>query len=134
MEVSVISTENIKPWSLAGSNQHEFKPFKLCLLDQLMVSIHSPLVLFYPMKDDHHDKKSSASTRLKASLSKTLNPFYPLAGRAKDNLIIHDFEKGIPFTEARVKGLLDLVWKQEEEVIRIPCGEGLELRVVKTEV
>ncbi|CAL1391962.1 unnamed protein product [Linum trigynum] len=103
MEVSVISTENIKPWSLAGSDRHEFKPFKLCLLDQLMVSIHSPLVLFYTMKDDH-DKKSSVGTRLKASLSKTLNPFYPVAGRVKDNLVIHDFERGVPFTETRVEG------------------------------
>ncbi|CAI0455562.1 unnamed protein product [Linum tenue] len=103
MEVSVISTENIKPWSLAGSDRHELKPFKLCLLDQLMVSIHSPLVLFYTMKDEHHDKKS-VGKRLKASLSNTLNPFYPLAGRVKDNLIIHDFEKGVPFTETRVKG------------------------------
>ncbi|CAL1391960.1 unnamed protein product [Linum trigynum] len=55
------------------------------------------------MKDDHHDKKSVGKL-LKASLSKTLNPFYPVAGRVKDNLIINDFEKGVPFTQARVKG------------------------------
>ncbi|CAI0455560.1 unnamed protein product [Linum tenue] len=41
---------------------------------------------------------------MKASLSKTLNPFYPVSGRVKDNLIIHDFQQGVPFTEARVKG------------------------------
>ncbi|CAI0455565.1 unnamed protein product [Linum tenue] len=104
MEVSVISMESIKPLSLAlaGGGEHEFKPFKLCLLDQLMVSTHSPLVLFYPLKDVQD--KGSVGKRLKASLSKTLNPFYPVAGRVKDNLVIHDFERGVSFAETQVKG------------------------------
>ncbi|CAI0455487.1 unnamed protein product [Linum tenue] len=101
MEVSVISTENIKPAWSAGS-EHEFKPYKLSLLDQLMFSTHSPIILFYPMKDGNDQK--SIARRLKSSLSKTLNRYYPIAGRVKDNLIIHDFERGVPFTEARVKG------------------------------
>ncbi|CAL1357932.1 unnamed protein product [Linum trigynum] len=118
MQVSVISTESIRPWSSSAGRDNEFKPFKLCLLDQLMFSTHAPVVLFYPMKEAHHPDEKMVARWLKESLSKTLNPFYPVAGRVKDNLVIHDFEKGVPFTEARVKG------HSLSDVLTSPRGGG----------
>ncbi|CAN1339719.1 Stemmadenine O-acetyltransferase [Linum perenne] len=98
MEVSVISVENIKP----SSPLQNLKPYKICLLDQLMISTYSPFILFY--KNNHLLTTEKISKQLKTSLSNTLNPFYTLSGRLRDNLNVHDFHQGVPFTETRVKG------------------------------
>ncbi|CAN1280702.1 Stemmadenine O-acetyltransferase [Linum perenne] len=104
MEVTVISIENIKPYSATT----KWQPFKLSMLDQLAPSSYSPLIYFYPSKpnspaNDVH--RTLASSILKASLSKTLDLFYPLSGRENDDkLFIHDFESGVPFIETRIHG------------------------------
>ncbi|CAN1280699.1 Stemmadenine O-acetyltransferase [Linum perenne] len=78
------------------------------MLDQLAPSSYSPLIYFYPSKpnspaNDVH--RTLASSILKASLSKTLDLFYPLSGRENDDkLFIHDFESGVPFIETRIHG------------------------------
>ncbi|CAN1167120.1 Stemmadenine O-acetyltransferase [Linum perenne] len=96
MEVSIISVDKIKPFS----STKDLKQFKLSMLDQIMPCSYTPLIHFYP----NHDRRS-VSAKLKSSLSKTLNPFYPLSGRLNDaNTIVHDFDEGVPFTEARVRG------------------------------
>ncbi|CAL1386195.1 unnamed protein product [Linum trigynum] len=110
MEVLVKSVENVKPARVSSSSrgfEHKSrKPHNLCLLDQLTGSFYTSFVFFYPPAAAKHGLASPAATadRLKASLSKTLNPFYPLAGRVRDNLVIDDFQAGVPFSEARVVG------------------------------
>ncbi|KAF2323777.1 hypothetical protein GH714_036891 [Hevea brasiliensis] len=119
MEVAVISVESIKP----SSPVHHLKPFKLCLLDQLTPTSYSPLILFYPTNDAHL-KSTQILTQLKWTLSKTLTPFYPLSGRVKDNFVIHNYEEGVPFIEARVKGhLSDFLQHPQMELLNqfLPC-------------
>ncbi|CAI0409190.1 unnamed protein product [Linum tenue] len=106
MEVAVKSVENVKP-----SCPSQLKPFKLCLLDQMMGRGYIGLVLFYPPTPADGEKETVEAgggdqkvEKLKASLSKTLNSFYPLAGRVKDNARVEDFEAGVPFVVSRVKG------------------------------
>ncbi|CAI0374744.1 unnamed protein product [Linum tenue] len=105
MEVVVKSVENIKPAS-SSSGFEIRKPYNLCLLDQLMSSIYTSFVFFYPASSaaNSHGPASPPADQLKASLSKTLNPFYPLAGRVRDNLVIDNFQAGVPISEARVAG------------------------------
>ncbi|XP_065869431.1 stemmadenine O-acetyltransferase-like [Euphorbia lathyris] len=102
MEVSVISVETIRPCS---SHVHNLKPFNLCLLDQLTPTTYSPLILFYNTKN-FHLKNTQITSQLKLSLSNTLNLYYPLSGRVKNNLIIDEFDAGVPYFKARVNGHL----------------------------
>ncbi|CAN0905395.1 Stemmadenine O-acetyltransferase [Linum grandiflorum] len=106
MEVTVISVENIKP-SVAESDIKEMKPWKLSLLDQMEASTYSPLIHFYPFNPNTTTITNDVvSSKLKASLSQTLNLYYPLSGRvnSEDHLYIHDFHQGVPFAEARIHG------------------------------
>ncbi|KAF2295619.1 hypothetical protein GH714_033322 [Hevea brasiliensis] len=43
-----------------------------------------------------------ALSRLKSSLSETLNIYYPFSGRLNDNLYIDRFNEGVPFFEATI--------------------------------
>ncbi|KDO38004.1 hypothetical protein CISIN_1g048698mg, partial [Citrus sinensis] len=98
MEISIVSKEVVRPSSL---DFHLLKPFKISLLDQLTPTTFSPLILFYPMRNTHL-KGAQISTQLKESLSKTLDHLYPFAGRVRDNLIINDYDEGVPYIETRV--------------------------------
>ncbi|ESR36895.1 hypothetical protein CICLE_v10028515mg [Citrus x clementina] len=98
MEISIVSKEVVRPSSL---DVHLLKPFKISLLDQLTPTTFSPLILFYPMRNTHL-KGTQISTQLKESLSKTLDRLYPFAGRVRDNLIINDYDEGVPHIETRV--------------------------------
>ncbi|KAH9697066.1 HXXXD-type acyl-transferase family protein [Citrus sinensis] len=49
-----------------------------------------------------HLKGTQISTQLKESLSKTLDPLYPFAARVRENLIINDYDEGVPYIETRV--------------------------------
>ncbi|CAL1373294.1 unnamed protein product [Linum trigynum] len=112
MEVVVTSVESVKPRAVVDQFRTMQQPFKLSLLDQLMSPHYTSMVFFYPAAAKHghnkttdHHYVSAAADELKASLSKALNPFYPLAGRVRDNLVIDDFHAGVPFFEARARGL-----------------------------
>ncbi|WCJ39028.1 HXXXD-type acyl-transferase family protein [Euphorbia peplus] len=102
MEVSVVSVENIRPYS---SHVYHLQPFNLCLLDQLTPTTYSPLILFYNATN-FEPTFTKITAQLKWSLSKTLDLYYPLSGRVKDNLIIEHFDAGVPYFESRVKGRL----------------------------
>ncbi|CAN1290379.1 Salutaridinol 7-O-acetyltransferase, partial [Linum perenne] len=95
IQVKGISVEDVKP----SGNPQDIKPFKLNLFDQLMPSTYIPLVSFYP------SMKPNIDNHLKTVSANTLNLFYPLSGRLQDNnLLIHDFHKGVPFTVAQING------------------------------
>ncbi|KAH9697044.1 HXXXD-type acyl-transferase family protein [Citrus sinensis] len=98
MGISIVSKEVVRPSSL---DVHLLKPFKISLLDQLTPTTFSPLILFYPMRNTHL-KGTQISTQLKESLSKTLDPLYPFAARVRENLIINDYDEGVPYIETRV--------------------------------
>ncbi|WCJ42987.1 HXXXD-type acyl-transferase family protein [Euphorbia peplus] len=102
MDVSVVSIDTIRP---SSSHVHHLQPFNLCLLDQLTPTTYSPFIFFYNTKD-FHLTFAEIIPQLKCSLSKTLNVFYPLSGRVKDNLVIDQFDAGVPWFVARVNGHL----------------------------
>ncbi|CAN1341146.1 Receptor-like protein kinase HSL1 [Linum perenne] len=56
-----------------------------------------------PADGQYELKWNSERQKLKSSPSKTLNTFYPLFGRIKDNITMEDFQSGVPFTETRIK-------------------------------
>ncbi|KAK8619099.1 hypothetical protein V6N13_133066 [Hibiscus sabdariffa] len=111
MEVRITSKLMVKP---SCSNLNVLKPFKLSLLDQLSPTNYVPCILFYAKPSDSPMNASQFSDRLKQSLSKALTQFYPLAGRTKNNLFVSDYEEGVPYVEARVKGCLSDFIEQSE--------------------
>ncbi|CAN1280662.1 Stemmadenine O-acetyltransferase [Linum perenne] len=106
MQISIISTENIIPFSATTVDQpKKLKPFKFSKFDQLAPSSYTPLIFFYPISKHNHNNLAASSSKLKESLSKTLDLFYPLSGREhNDKLYIHDFKSGVPFIDARIHG------------------------------
>ncbi|PON34411.1 Transferase [Trema orientale] len=109
MEVSIASVEVIKP----SSPTHHLKPYKLCIIDQLIPVTYVSIILFYPIADPNVDI-SKTLTKLKESLSETLNLYYPFSGRTKHNLYVDDFLAGVLFLEARVKCQMSEFFKIEE--------------------
>ncbi|KAI4382137.1 hypothetical protein MLD38_008136 [Melastoma candidum] len=93
MEVTVITKEEIRP---SSPTPDHLKIYKHSLLDQLIppTTPFTPIILFYVGGLD--------AECLKRSLSYTLPRFYPLAGRAKDDLSIDCDDRGVLFTTARV--------------------------------
>ncbi|KAL3510454.1 hypothetical protein ACH5RR_029855 [Cinchona calisaya] len=101
MEVEIISKEEIKP---ASPTPDHLRIHRLSIFDQLIPHMYSnPLVFFYPNNQSSNitDIISERRQRLKQSLSETLVPFYPLAGRIKDNLEIRCNDEGVYYVEAR---------------------------------
>ncbi|PKU76182.1 BAHD acyltransferase BIA1-like [Dendrobium catenatum] len=94
--IHVISKETIKPSLPSPQNS-----IKLSLLDQIAPEIYTHLLLFYSTTSSDLQKLPQ---KLKISLSKVLNQFYPLAGRIEvpvnGTLHINCNNKGAVFIEA----------------------------------
>ncbi|KAM5586782.1 hypothetical protein ABKV19_005622 [Rosa sericea] len=100
VEVEVVSRELIRPSSPTPDHLHRYQ---LSFLDQISPPVFIPLVLFYSSSEaDTNFDITDISNRLKKSLSDVLVQFYPLAGRANDDVFIDCNDKGIPFLETRV--------------------------------
>ncbi|CAN0918193.1 BAHD acyltransferase At5g47980, partial [Linum grandiflorum] len=104
MKVEPISSSFIKPSTPTPTH---LQTFNLSLLDQLSPVAYGSLVLFY---------NSKPSSNLKSSLSQTLNHFYPLAGRIKDESgsSIDCNDKGVIFTEAQASCFLSQFLQQPD--------------------
>ncbi|XVF31844.1 hypothetical protein REPUB_Repub17cG0028900 [Reevesia pubescens] len=121
MEVRITSREMVKP---SSPEVHLQKPFKISLLDQLNSTNYVPLIFFYTKPSDSQFNGAQLSHQLKKSLSKTLNQFYPLSGRTRNNLYISHYDEGVPYVEARVNGCLsDYIEQTELEAMNqlLPC-------------
>ncbi|KAI9254024.1 transferase [Sporodiniella umbellata] len=97
--IQVISTSWIKPES---SNPFHREHTQLSDWDAVMYTSYTPLLLFYT--NINRDPRFMSTEVLKASLSKTLTEFYPLAGRLLDvgngRDVINNCDGGILFVEA----------------------------------
>ncbi|KAJ8645025.1 hypothetical protein MRB53_006773 [Persea americana] len=115
-KVEVISKELIKP---SSPTPPHLRSFKLSLLDQLAPPIYIPMIFFYTGKDgDNLQQSYQVAKSLKASLSKTLAIFYPLAGRIKDDDTIDCNDEGAEILDARVKiQLFEFLKKPHVEVL-----------------
>lgn len=114
MVVDITSTETIKP---ASPTPHHLRTYKLSVIDQLYVDCYTPLTLFIP--NMNIASSTEIVKRLKKSLSEILSCFYPLAGEVKDNFHIECSDKGVIFTEARVKqSLKEFLHNPKDEEVR----------------
>ncbi|KAI3964823.1 hypothetical protein MKW92_013618 [Papaver armeniacum] len=118
--VEVVSKETIKP---STPTPNRFQNHSLSLIDQYIFPSFVPLIFFYPvvpaLNDDTAGNKQHGDdiSLLKRSLSETLVHFYPLAGRAKDNIIVDCNDEGIQFIEAKVSGsMCDFLKKPDEQL------------------
>ncbi|KAI3949197.1 hypothetical protein MKW92_016029 [Papaver armeniacum] len=106
MKVQVISKEIIKP---STPTPPHLRNFKLSLIDQLLLPVYNPVVIFFPANNGHepHNNDYSSKTKiLKKSLSETLTRFYPMAGRLKDNISIECNDEDIDYIEAKVNDVM----------------------------
>ncbi|GER46631.1 HXXXD-type acyl-transferase family protein [Striga asiatica] len=97
MDVQILSKETIKPFT---PTPHHLKTFKPSFIDQTSVPFYIPLTVFYETQPDPEDRPTTHN-RLKSSLSKTLNRYYPLAGRIKGMFSVECNDKGVSYTEAK---------------------------------
>ncbi|KAK8628209.1 hypothetical protein V6N13_063919 [Hibiscus sabdariffa] len=104
MEVQITSMQMVNP---SPSELHLLKPFKLSLLDQLGPRKYTSIFLFFAKPSDSYIDSSQSSDQLKQSLSKALTQF---------NLFITDFNEGVPYVEARVKGRLSNFVEKTEKL------------------
>nr|AFF19204.1 BAHD acyltransferase [Erythroxylum coca] len=112
MEVHIVSRETVKPSSPATLTK---KPYKLSLFDQLTPGTYTPTIFFYPKNRPNSDT-TQVLARLKRSLSETLDSYFFLSGRTRDNRFIDCFDEGVPFFEASVSvGLSDFLKHHEHE-------------------
>ncbi|RWR73657.1 vinorine synthase-like protein [Cinnamomum micranthum f. kanehirae] len=104
------------------------RSFKLSLIDQLASPVYIPILFFYTGKDgDNLLQSYQVPQKLKASLSKTLAIFYPLAGRIKDDDTIDCNDEGVEIFDARVKiQLSEFLKKPHMEILdQLVPGDSL---------
>lgn len=96
----------IKP---SSPTPESLRHYNLSSYDQLMPEYYISCMLFYP--NPHHEI-STICLQLKNSLSKTLVPYYPLAGRLVKNDYIDCNDQGIEFIQVRIHCQLDSFLKK----------------------
>ncbi|XP_038725611.1 stemmadenine O-acetyltransferase-like [Tripterygium wilfordii] len=97
MDVKTISREFIKP---SSPTPNHLRTYKISLLDQFAPPVFFPYLVFHQAKQAA--SVTQTSQLLKNSLSKTLSFYFPLAGRAIDNLSIDCNDEGACYINARV--------------------------------
>lgn len=111
MDINIISKETIKP---SYPSLQNLKPRNLCLFDQLIPFTYPSIIFFFPVFDPTLNNLHQTITKLKKSLSETLNLYYPLSGRIKNNLYIDDFDVGIPFFVTKINSSISDYLKLKE--------------------
>ncbi|XP_038699522.1 stemmadenine O-acetyltransferase-like [Tripterygium wilfordii] len=82
----------------------------MSLLDHFTPNVYVPFIFFYEANKASNISKTSQL--LKQSLSKTLSLYYPLAGKANDNLSIHCDDQGACYAVASANCCLSDYLKQ----------------------
>ncbi|XP_038688874.1 stemmadenine O-acetyltransferase-like [Tripterygium wilfordii] len=119
--VEIISRETIKP---SSPNVHKLDPFKISYLDQLTPTTFVPLIFFYTRDGVNPVNTSETLTRLKKSLSETLDIYYPFSGRNRDNIVVNSFQEGVPFFVAKTNyRMVEFLRTRETESLNkfVPC-------------
>ncbi|XP_076907053.1 stemmadenine O-acetyltransferase-like [Bidens hawaiensis] len=108
MKVTILSKELIAPSSPTPCN---LKTYKFSFIDQQIPPYYIPVILYYSHDVSTTTTQHEITTKLKASLSKTLTHYYPLAGRlAKNKNTVDCTDQGVEFLIARVESsLLDVI-------------------------
>ncbi|XP_030492443.2 stemmadenine O-acetyltransferase-like [Cannabis sativa] len=118
MEVSIISSEIVKPSSLQFN---DLKPYKLCLFDQITPMTYASIMVFFRNCIDpnsHANIHQTLLSQLKTSLSETLTFYYPFSGRTKNNFYVDDFDAGVTYVEAKVNcSLIEFFKLKQNELL-----------------
>lgn len=121
INVEVTRREAIKPYSLTP--QH-LKTVKLSLLDQTMLDMYVPVILFYRFTKNSHtvlqnpdEIVSMRLQRLRETLSKTLALYYPFAGKLRNNLFVECTDEGVEFVEAKTPAQLSEVLADPDPIL-----------------
>ncbi|KAF3435060.1 hypothetical protein FNV43_RR22147 [Rhamnella rubrinervis] len=94
---------------------------KLSMIDQVAPPAYEPIIYYYPSNDNQ--TISETLGRLEKSLSETLVPYYPLAGRyIEEKTMIDCNDQGLEYCEAKVVNVkLDEFLQGEIEVEKLNC-------------
>lgn len=114
-KIKTVNEEIIKPLS---PTPIELREYKLCLFDQRQPVYYVPFLLFYDAKED---SREFISMKLKTSLSKTLEYYYPLAGRIRDNVVVECNDEGVSFIETTVDACLSEVLQMPDAHVLREC-------------
>ncbi|CAI0549520.1 unnamed protein product, partial [Linum tenue] len=92
------------------------------ILDQTAPHCYVPLCLFYPNTSSSTQQRSLLTESLKGSLAKTLNVYYPLAGRYRDAFAVDCNDAGAEFVNARVVAgsMSDVVLQAPDDDVLVP--------------
>ncbi|GJV67034.1 stemmadenine O-acetyltransferase [Tanacetum coccineum] len=118
VDLDLISTQYIKP---ASPTPYRLRTFNLSLMDQYMVGLYTPVILFIPNTDNASviNVVNVKSRRLKEALSSLLTRYYPFAGEIKNNLHIECNDTGVYFVEARVNHtLIEFLRQPDDDKVR----------------
>ncbi|XP_062010895.1 stemmadenine O-acetyltransferase-like [Rosa rugosa] len=100
LEVEVISKEIIKP---SSPTPDHLRYYRFSSVDQTLIPpIYISTVHFFEFNSETQPNITEISNHLKTSLAEVLTLYYPLAGRAHDNLHIDCNDEGVPFLVAHV--------------------------------
>ncbi|CAI0443705.1 unnamed protein product [Linum tenue] len=117
LKVEISRRETIRPLSPTPANR---RFHNLTILDQTTPAAYVPVCLFYCPSDEN----TVIADALKASLSQTLDAYYPLAGRYKDAVTVECNDEGVDFVEADVAAdMSDALQEPEEDrlLALLPC-------------
>ncbi|CAL9016621.1 unnamed protein product [Prunus brigantina] len=127
-KVEIIERQTVKP---SSPTPHPLRTLQLSVFDQMIPShVYFPTILFYAANNNINGSGGGAAstdmaaTRMKErdycqhliqSLAKTLNHFYPLAGRfSQGHDIIQCTDDGAEFVTARVKCSLSQIFERPD--------------------
>ncbi|CAK9330271.1 unnamed protein product [Citrullus colocynthis] len=109
ISVEIISMEVIKPSSSTPNY------CQLSLIDQMAPPSYMPAIFFYsPHKSQNLPHQSLKASQLRASLSRTLTRFYPLAGTMAERFYVDCNDTGVEFSEAKVDCEISILLKNPE--------------------
>ncbi|CAL1362857.1 unnamed protein product [Linum trigynum] len=119
LKVEITCTESIKP---SSPTPHHLRTHNLTILDQTAPPCYVPLCLFYPNTSSSTQQRSLLTESLKGSLAKTLNVYYPLAGRYRDAFAVDCNDAGAEFVNARVVvgSMSDVVRQAPDDDVLVP--------------
>ncbi|CAL1387623.1 unnamed protein product [Linum trigynum] len=116
LKVEISRRVTIRPLSPTPANR---RFHNLTILDQTTPAAYVPVCLFYL---PHGNSTAIIADALKTSLSQTLEAYYPLAGRYKDDaLTVECNDEGVEFVEACVV----VVGGDMSDALREPDGDRL---------
>ncbi|MED6198811.1 hypothetical protein PIB30_070025 [Stylosanthes scabra] len=116
-KVEILSKEMVKPSSPTPTH---LRDFKISLLDEMVPPTYVPIILFYCAGTDGAQDFEVISNKLKFSLSKILNLYYPFCGRLKatSSSSVDCNDEGVLYIESKIPTNLSDTLKLSQSQIK----------------